>query len=118
MSDAFARDRRQRGASASRRRRPTLASSRAGFPWWDAGDHRELMARCDRTAAFLAIVRDRSTGRVDSDRDGGVTVRYAPGAAERELLRRGTLELARLHRAAGARRIVPLVTPPLDWARG
>ena len=28
------------------------------------------------------------------------------------------LELARIHRAAGARRIVPLLTPPLDWQDG
>jgi choline dehydrogenase-like flavoprotein len=37
---------------------------------------------------------------------------------ERELIRRGALEVARIHRAAGAERIVPLVTPPLDWRRG
>ena len=47
-----------------------------------------------------------------------VTVRYAPGPQERELLRLAALELARLHRAAGAERIVPLVTPPLEWRRG
>jgi choline dehydrogenase-like flavoprotein len=28
------------------------------------------------------------------------------------------VELAKVHRAAGARRIVPLVTPPLDWDDG
>jgi choline dehydrogenase-like flavoprotein len=47
-----------------------------------------------------------------------VTVHYAPGAREREHLRRAQLELAKAHRAAGARRIVPLVTPPLDWEDG
>jgi choline dehydrogenase-like flavoprotein len=55
---------------------------------------------------------------VDAGRDGGVTVRYAPGAQERELLRLASLELARLHRAAGAERIIPLVTPPLEWRSG
>jgi choline dehydrogenase-like flavoprotein len=92
---------------------PGLIAS--GFPWWNSADHRELMTHCDRTAAFIAIVRDRSTGRVQVARDGGVNVTYSPGAAERELLRRGSLELARVHRAAGARRIIPLVTPPLEW---
>ncbi len=95
---------------------PGLIAS--GFPWWDSAGHREIMTQCDRTAAFLAIVRDRGTGRVDVGRDGAVTVRYAPGAQERELMRRASLELARLHRAAGAERIVPLVTPPLEWRTG
>ncbi len=89
-----------------------------GFPWWNSRDHREMMTRCDRVAAFIAIVRDRSTGRVELARDGGITVRYQPGAAERELLRKGSLELARVHRAAGARTIIPLLTPPLDWQEG
>jgi choline dehydrogenase-like flavoprotein len=95
---------------------PGLIAS--GFPWWDPATHREYMRRCDGVAAFLAIVNDRSAGRVDADRDGGVTVRYQPGSAERELLRRGSLEMAKLHRAAGAERIVPLLTPPLDWVPG
>jgi choline dehydrogenase-like flavoprotein len=76
------------------------------------------MTRCDRVASFLGIVRDESTGRVIANRDGTVTVRYLPGPRERELLRLASLELARVHRAAGAERIIPLVTPPLDWHRG
>lgn len=92
---------------------PGLIAS--GFPWWNSADHRELMSQCDHVAAFIAIVRDRSTGRVSLARDGGITVNYSPGAAERELLRKGSLALARIHRAAGAMRIVPLLTPPLEW---
>jgi choline dehydrogenase-like flavoprotein len=95
---------------------PGLIAS--GMPWWSSADHRAAMAAAGRTAAFLAIVRDRTTGRVDLDRDGGVTVRYAPGAPERVLLRDAMLRLARVHRAAGAERIVPLVTPPLPWDAG
>jgi choline dehydrogenase-like flavoprotein len=95
---------------------PGLIAS--GFPWWNSRHHRELMARCGHVAAFLAIVRDRSEGRVELARDGGVTIRYQPGAAERELLRKGSLELARLHRAAGAAQIIPLLTPPLEWREG
>ena len=47
-----------------------------------------------------------------------MAVRYAPGPTERELLRLGALELARIHRAAGAHRITSLATPPLDWHLG
>ena len=89
-----------------------------GFPWWTAAGHRETMRRADGIAAFLAIVRDRSTGRVSVERDGSVSVGYAPGVQERELLRLAAVELARIQRAAGAERIVPLVTPPLDWRDG
>lgn len=95
---------------------PGLIAS--GFPWWGSAGHRAAMAQADRTAAFIAIVRDRNGGRVELTRDGGVTVRYAPGAPERALLRRGMLELVRLHRAAGARSVVPLLTPPLSWEEG
>ena len=95
---------------------PGLIAS--GFPWWDSAGHRETMVLAGRIASFLAIVRDRGTGRVDVGRDGTVTVRYAPGPQDRELLRLAALELARLHRAAGAERIVPLVTPPLEWRQG
>jgi choline dehydrogenase-like flavoprotein len=95
---------------------PGLIAS--GLPWWGSTGHRELMTRCGGIAAFLAIVRDRGTGRVDAGRDGSVTIRYAPALQERELLRLASLELARLHRAAGAERIIPLVTPPLEWRPG
>jgi choline dehydrogenase-like flavoprotein len=95
---------------------PGLIAS--GFPWWGPEHHHEYMRQSGHVGAFLAIVRDASTGRVVPDKSGGVTVHYAPGAREREHLRRAQLELAKVHRAAGARRIVPLVTPPLDWQDG
>ncbi len=95
---------------------PGLIAS--GFPWWNSTDHRETMAQCDRVAAFLAIVRDRNVGRISIARDGGVSIAYQPAAPERELLRRASVELARVHRAAGARQIIPLVTPPHTWREG
>lgn len=95
---------------------PGLIAS--GYPWWGSAGHRAAMARASRTVAFIAIVRDRNGGRVELARDGGVNVRYAPGAPERALLRAGMLELVRLHHAAGARSIVPLLTPPLTWEDG
>ncbi len=117
MSDAFAK---LDGAYGFRLEaaptHPGLIAS--GLPWWDSASHRETMTRCDRIASFLAIVRDESTGRVIAGRDGSVTVKYTPGVRERELLRLASLELARLQRAAGAERVIPLVTPPLEWRRG
>ncbi len=95
---------------------PGLIAS--GLPWWNSADHRETMTQCDRIASFLAIVRDESVGRVIAAKDGSVTTRYEPGPRERALLRLASLELARIHRAAGAERVVPLVTPPLEWRCG
>ena len=89
-----------------------------GFPWWNSRDHRETMTRCDGIAAFLSLVRDRSEGRISLARDGGVSIQYAPGKADQALLRRASLEMAKVHRAAGAKRLIPLVTPPHDWRDG
>ncbi len=88
------------------------------LPWTSAAQHRSLAMQAGHIASFIAIVRDRSAGRVSLARDGGITVSYAPGSAERALLRAGMLDLARIHRAAGATEIVPLFTPPLTWAEG
>ena len=89
-----------------------------GFPWWSSAGHRETLTRCDGIASFLSLVRDRTEGRISLARDGGVDIAYAPGREDRALLRRASLEMARIHRAAGAERIIPLVTPPHDWRRG
>jgi len=90
----------------------------SGYPWWSDGQHRAGLSDAARAAPFLAIVRDRTPGRIDVDRDGAVRIRYGVGEPERRLLLRATVELARLHRAAGARRIVTLHTPPLSLEPG
>lgn len=90
----------------------------SGLTWWTAEGHRRSMSQARNTAAFLAIVRDRSVGRVDIDRDDAVRIRYRPGSAERDLLRRGMVELARIHRAAGALRQEALATPPISLEPG
>ena len=86
----------------------------ASFPWWGADAHRARAAEARRTAAFIAIVRDRTEGRVVVDGAGEPVVRYRTGALERRLLTRGMVEAARVHAAAGARRIFTLHTPPLE----
>lgn len=89
-----------------------------GFPWWGSESHRETMTQCDGIAAFLSLVRDRTEGRISLARDGGVNIQYAPGREDQALLRRASMEMAKVHHAAGAERIIPLVTPPLDWRAG
>jgi len=117
MSDAFAEvDGRWGFRIEAAPTHPGLIAS--GFPWWDSAGHREVMGQCDHIAAFIAIVRDRNVGRIGIARDGGTSIDYQPGAPERELLGRASVELARVHRAAGARHVVPLVTPPHSWRDG
>jgi len=117
MSDAFAQ---VDGAYGFRLEaspaHPGLLAS--GLPWQSSRQHFDGMAEMRHTAPFLAIVRDRTPGQVDLYRDGTVRIRYGVGRPERELLKRGMVELARIHVAAGARRILTLHTPILEMRGG
>jgi choline dehydrogenase-like flavoprotein len=117
MSDAFASLEGDQGfrVEASPAHPGLIAS---GFSWHSARQHRDEMARAAHVAPLLGIVRDRTPGRVDLDRDGAVRIRYPVGRTERELLRRAMVELARIHRAAGADRIETLHTPLLAGDAG
>ncbi len=90
----------------------------ASFPWWGAEAHRARAVDARHIAPFLAIVRDRSEGRIVVDAGGEPVVRYTNGPLERALLERGMVESARIHAAAGARRIFTLHTPPLERDAG
>jgi choline dehydrogenase-like flavoprotein len=95
---------------------PGLIAS--GYPWWTAEAHRRGLEESPHAAAFIGLVRDRTPGRIDLGRDGAVRIRYGIGRPERALLVRAMVELARIHHAAGARRIVGLHTPPLNLEPG
>lgn len=95
---------------------PGLIAS--GYPWWTAEAHRRGLEESPHAAAFIGLVRDRTPGRIDLGRDGTVRIRYGIGRPERALLVRAMVELARIHHAAGARRIVGLHTPPLNLEPG
>jgi choline dehydrogenase-like flavoprotein len=90
----------------------------ASFPWWGAAAHRARASDARRIAPFIGIVRDRTEGRVAIDKLGEPIVRYTNGALERRLLQRAMVEAARIHAAAGARRVFTLHTPPLERDAG
>ncbi|MEP6694056.1 MAG: GMC family oxidoreductase, partial [Chloroflexota bacterium] len=69
-------------------------------------------------APFIGIVRDQGEGRVRVDRDGEPIVDYACGAHDRRRLVNAMKECARIHAAAGARRVFTLHTPPLEYSGG
>ena len=82
--------RRARGASASRPPRRTPASSRAGFPWIAQGTGSPWCSRTGSPPSWRSCGTE-APGAWTPDRDGTVTVRYAPGPQDRELLRLGAL---------------------------
>lgn len=78
------------------------------LPWTSGREHKELMRQSAYTAALIALVRDRTGGRVTLDRRGEPVVDYRLGDYERRMLVRGQQETARIHLAAGARRVATL----------
>ncbi|HEY6203582.1 MAG TPA: FAD-dependent oxidoreductase [Candidatus Limnocylindria bacterium] len=90
----------------------------ASFPWWGSEAHRSRAAGARHIAPFIAIVRDETEGRVRVDREGEPIVDYSCALHDRRRLTRGMSECARIHAAAGARRVFTLHTPPLEHAGG
>lgn len=78
------------------------------LPWTSGREHKELMRQSAHTAALIALVRDRTGGRVTLDQRGEPVVDYRLGDYERRMLVRGQQETARIHLAAGARRVATL----------
>jgi choline dehydrogenase-like flavoprotein len=88
----------------------------ASIPWWGSAWHRDQMARAEQTAAFILISRDRGDGRVTIDRQGEARAAYRIDDESAGYLVRAMIEGVRIHRAAGAKQIGTLHTPPLIFA--
>ncbi|HVS27908.1 MAG TPA: FAD-dependent oxidoreductase [Solirubrobacteraceae bacterium] len=88
-------------------------------PWHSGRQHKQTMAHGARTSAFIFLIRDRGHGRVTIDTDGNAVHAYRlSDEGDTRLFRRGLLELAKLHRAAGAREIVALGRKLPVWRDG
>ncbi|MFT3924378.1 MAG: GMC family oxidoreductase [Myxococcales bacterium] len=98
----------------------SLSSAAASIPWRSARDHKVRMTDLPHTTAFIAIVRDRGHGRVRIDATGASVPTYAlDDELDRAHLARATLEMARLHQAAGAQRMLTTVGNELrEYTRG
>jgi choline dehydrogenase-like flavoprotein len=86
------------------------------LPWEGRAAFTSLMGRARRIAPILAIVREHGAGRVTTTRAGRVRIDYALGAADRAQLQAALAVSARIARAAGAREMVAVGTPP-SWFR-
>ena len=77
-------------------------------PWHGGRAHKDAMRRADRFAATIVLARDVAEGRVSTDSRGEPVIKYRMSPRDRRNLVRGLQEAARIHRAAGARRISTL----------
>ena len=82
------------------------------LPWEGTDAHASLLGRIRHVAPLIAVTRDGGSGRVRLTRSGGVRVDYQLDASGVATLRHALVSMARLSRAAGARRIVAVGTPP------
>ncbi len=76
-----------------------------GLPWSSGEQHKQLMLNANRFAAFFALTRDRDSGRVTIDQRGRPIMHYRLSKYDGDLVRRGLIETARLHVAAGAQEV-------------
>jgi choline dehydrogenase-like flavoprotein len=91
----------------------------ASTPWETGRQHKEFMSEARFAAAFVFLIRDRGHGRVTIDRDGNAVHEYPlTDPLDVRIFRRGLTELARLHEAAGARRIITYQRRLTQWDRG
>jgi choline dehydrogenase-like flavoprotein len=88
---------------------PGLAA--LALPWLGRDAHADEMRRVSRTAALIAIVRDRGEGRVGTGSDP--EIRYRLGRYDAAHLAVGLERLAELGLAAGANRVQTLHAAPL-----
>jgi choline dehydrogenase-like flavoprotein len=79
--------------------------------WTGGRAARERVSLMGHLAPLIALVRDRTGGRVAELRGGGVRIDYHPGRAEQRMLRRALVEMCRIQLAAGAEEVYTLHTP-------
>ncbi len=77
-------------------------------------EHARLMGRYAHLVVFTPMLHDRTEGRVTVTRRGRIQLQYTLGASDREQMALGLRESARLHLAAGAKRVVVPFVEPLE----
>jgi hypothetical protein len=90
------------------------------WPFEDGAQHkREFGTKFEHAAPFITVARDHGEGEVVIDEHGRAVVRWSlSDEVDRRLFIRGNQELARLHRAAGAKEIVTLHADRVAWQEG
>ena len=89
-----------------------------GVAFVDGASHKELMLRMRNVASWHAITHDHGSGEVVLGANGEPVVRWEPDPVDRAAAARAHEELARLHRARGAREIFTFHWDELRWRDG
>jgi choline dehydrogenase-like flavoprotein len=89
-------------------------------PWLDGASHKQLFSRTlKHLAMFITVARDHGQGEVVIDDYGRAVTRWGFGdEVDARLFRRAMVELAKLHRAAGAKEIITYFQDPVLWHEG
>lgn len=89
----------------------------AATPWLDGARHKELFSRTlTHLAPFVTVARDHGEGEVVIDNHGRAVTRWSfDDEVDARLFRRAMVELAQLHRAAGAKEIITYFQDPVLW---
>jgi choline dehydrogenase-like flavoprotein len=92
----------------------------ANLPFEDGAQHkREFAEKLQRMAPFITVARDHGEGEVAIDAHGRAVVRWSlSDEVDRRIFVRGNQELAKLHRAAGAKEIITLHSERVSWREG
>jgi choline dehydrogenase-like flavoprotein len=91
------------------------------LPWEDGVAHKEFLAgKLAHVAPFISVARDHGEGQVVIDAHGRAVTRWSfADEIDARMFRRAMIELAKLHRVAGAKEIVTFYQQPaLMWREG
>jgi choline dehydrogenase-like flavoprotein len=90
------------------------------WPFVDGAEHKRDFAKSFKhSAPFITVARDHGEGEVAVDQYGRAVVRWSlSDEVDRRLFVRGHLELAKLHKAAGAKEILTFHADPVRWREG
>ena len=91
----------------------------ASLPWESGAAHKRLMQTLPWQAPFVSVGRDHGSGDVVLDEHGRALVRWElDDEVDARLARRANVELARLHRAAGANEVFTMHARDTRWRAG
>lgn len=91
----------------------------ASLPWESGPAHKRLMQTLPWQAPFVSVARDHGAGEVVLDEHSRAVVRWElDDDVDGRLARRANVELARLHRAAGASEVFTMHARDTRWRAG
>jgi choline dehydrogenase-like flavoprotein len=92
----------------------------ANWPFEDGAQHkREFGSSLKHAAPFITVARDHGEGEVAIDAHGRAVVRWSlTDEIDRRIFVQGNKELAKLHKAAGAKEIFTLHSERTSWRQG